>query len=125
MPGVEISVTWANQTVHLVGLQIDEANPDLLAGLAKTRSGRDARGREIAAQLEAAGIPAELDLRNEKIGFKVREHSRAKVPQIWVIGEKEADEQLVAIRTLGSQATDTTSLDAAVTALANATRLPI
>jgi len=55
----------------------------------------------------------------------VREHSRAKVPQIWVIGEKEADEQLVAIRTLGSQATDTTSLDAAITALANATRLPI
>jgi predicted metal-dependent phosphoesterase TrpH len=55
--GVEISVTWANQTVHLVGLQIDEDNPDLLAGLAKTRSGRDARGREIAAQLEEAGIP--------------------------------------------------------------------
>jgi predicted metal-dependent phosphoesterase TrpH len=57
VPGVEISVTWANQTVHVVGLQIDEDNPELLAGLAKTRSGRDARGREIAAQLEEAGIP--------------------------------------------------------------------
>ena len=56
VPGVEISVTWANQTVHVVGLQIDEDNPELLAGLAKTRHGRDARGREIAAQLEAAGI---------------------------------------------------------------------
>jgi predicted metal-dependent phosphoesterase TrpH len=55
--GVEISVTWANQTIHVVGLQIDEDNPDLLAGLSKTRSGRDARGREIAAQLEEAGIP--------------------------------------------------------------------
>ncbi|WP_305823774.1 3',5'-nucleoside bisphosphate phosphatase [Massilia brevitalea] len=55
--GVEISVTWANQTVHLVGLQVDEDNPDLLAGLAATRQGRDARGREIAAQLEQAGIP--------------------------------------------------------------------
>jgi len=85
----------------------------------------DDYARSVKEKLEAAGIPAELDLRNEKIGFKVREHSRAKVPQIWVIGEKEADEQLVAIRTLGSQATDTTSLDAAVTALANATRLPI
>jgi threonyl-tRNA synthetase len=85
----------------------------------------DDYARSVKERLEAAGIPAELDLRNEKIGFKVREHSRAKVPQIWVIGEKEADEQLVAIRTLGSQATDTTSLDAAVTALANATRLPI
>ena len=57
VPGVEISVTWANQTVHLVGLQIDEDNPELLAGLAKTRHGRDARGREIAAQLDTAGIP--------------------------------------------------------------------
>jgi hypothetical protein len=57
VPGVEISVTWANQTVHVVGLQIDEDNPDLLAGLAKTRGGRDARGREIAAQLDEAGIP--------------------------------------------------------------------
>jgi predicted metal-dependent phosphoesterase TrpH len=57
VPGVEISVTWANQTIHLVGLQVDEDNPDLLAGLAKTRSGRDARGREIATQLEEAGIP--------------------------------------------------------------------
>lgn len=55
--GVEISVTWANQTVHLVGLHVDEDNPELLAGLAATRQGRDARGREIAAQLEAAGIP--------------------------------------------------------------------
>ena len=57
VPGVEISVTWANQTVHLVGLHVDEDNPELLAGLAATRHGRDARGREIATQLEAAGIP--------------------------------------------------------------------
>ncbi|XYJ11768.1 3',5'-nucleoside bisphosphate phosphatase [Telluria sp. B2] len=57
VPGVEISVTWANQTVHLVGLHVDEDNPELLAGLVATRHGRDARGREIAAQLEAAGIP--------------------------------------------------------------------
>ncbi len=57
VPGVEISVTWANQTVHLVGLHVDEDNPELLAGRAATRHGRDARGREIAAQLEAAGIP--------------------------------------------------------------------
>ena len=85
----------------------------------------DDYARSVKERLEAAGIPAELDLRNEKIGFKVREHSRAKVPQIWVIGEKEAEEQQVALRRLGSQATDTVSLDAAVTALANATRLPI
>ena len=55
--GVEISTTWANETVHIVGLQVDEDNPGLVAGLAATRSGREARAREIAALLETAGIP--------------------------------------------------------------------
>ncbi|MFS2216549.1 3',5'-nucleoside bisphosphate phosphatase [Telluria sp. Tellsp104] len=57
VPGVEISVTWAGETVHLVGLQVDEDNATLVQGLAATRNGRDARGREIAAQLDQAGIP--------------------------------------------------------------------
>jgi len=55
--GVEISITWASQTVHIVGLRIDETHPVLLKGLAETRSGRDARAREISAQLARAGIP--------------------------------------------------------------------
>jgi predicted metal-dependent phosphoesterase TrpH len=55
--GVEISVTWGGETVHVVGLQVNEDEPALVQGLAATRSGRDARGREIAAQLERAGIP--------------------------------------------------------------------
>lgn len=55
--GVEISVTWANQTVHVVGLRVDEDHPGLLAGLAATRNGREQRAREMAAQLDAAGIP--------------------------------------------------------------------
>lgn len=54
--GVEISVTWSNQTVHIVGLQIDETNSTLVNGLAATRGGREARAREIAAQLEKIGI---------------------------------------------------------------------
>lgn len=57
VPGVEISVTWAGDTVHIVGLQIDPAFDGLVKGLAATRSGRDARGREIADQLAKAGIP--------------------------------------------------------------------
>jgi predicted metal-dependent phosphoesterase TrpH len=57
IPGVEISITWANQTVHIVGLRIDETNPVLIQGLGDTRSGRDARAREMAAQLARAGIP--------------------------------------------------------------------
>ena len=57
VPGVEISVTWAGETVHIVGLHVDEDNLELVQGLAATRGGRDARGREIAVQLEQAGIP--------------------------------------------------------------------
>ena len=57
VPGVEISITWAGQTVHIVGLQIDETNADLAQGLINTRSGRERRAHEMAAQLAAAGIP--------------------------------------------------------------------
>ncbi len=59
--GVEISITWAGKTVHIVGLNIDETHPVLLAGLESVRGGRVRRGREIAAQLEAAGIPGAFD----------------------------------------------------------------
>jgi predicted metal-dependent phosphoesterase TrpH len=55
--GVEISITWAGETVHIVGLQIDENNAALVQGLEDTRSGRDQRGREIARQLALVGIP--------------------------------------------------------------------
>jgi len=57
VPGVEISVTWGGETVHVVGLQVNEDEPVLTQGLAATRNGRDARGREIGTQLERAGIP--------------------------------------------------------------------
>jgi predicted metal-dependent phosphoesterase TrpH len=57
VPGVEISVTWGGETVHVVGLQVNEDEPALAQGLAATRNGRDARGREIGAQLARAGIP--------------------------------------------------------------------
>jgi 3',5'-nucleoside bisphosphate phosphatase len=55
--GVEISVTWALQTVHIVGLHFDETNEALQRGLAHTRSGRERRAREMAAQLAVAGVP--------------------------------------------------------------------
>ncbi|MFL9925671.1 PHP domain-containing protein [Herbaspirillum lusitanum] len=55
--GVEISITWAGQTVHIVGLRIDETNPALVQGLASTRNGRERRAREIGDQLATAGIP--------------------------------------------------------------------
>ncbi len=55
--GVEISVTWGGETVHIVGLGIDENDAGLLQGLAATRGGRAERAREMAQQLAAAGIP--------------------------------------------------------------------
>lgn len=61
VPGVEISVTWANQTVHIVGLQIDETNSQLANGLKDTRSGRERRARDMAAQLDQVGIPGAFE----------------------------------------------------------------
>lgn len=55
--GVEISVTWASTTVHIVGLRIDECNSILVNGLASTRDGREQRAREIGEQLALVGIP--------------------------------------------------------------------
>jgi len=65
-------------------------------------SDADAYAKTLVAELRAAGVRAEADLRNEKINYKVREHSLAKVPLLFVVGRREADEGMVAIRTLGS-----------------------
>ena len=65
-------------------------------------SDADGYAGEVVAKLKAAGIRVESDLRNEKINYKVREHSLAKVPHLLVVGMREAEEGKVAIRTLGS-----------------------
>lgn len=56
LPGVEISISWMGQTVHIVGLGFDPTNLDLQEGLRATRDGREQRARQMAAQLEAIGI---------------------------------------------------------------------
>lgn len=56
VPGVEISVSWGGETIHVVGLGIDRANAALVDGVTRTRSGREERARQMAAQLERAGI---------------------------------------------------------------------
>ncbi|MBW8783469.1 MAG: threonine--tRNA ligase [Novosphingobium sp.] len=66
-------------------------------------SDADAYAQAVAAELEAAGIRVESDLRNEKINYKVREHSLQKVPHLLVVGKREAEEGTVAIRTLGEE----------------------
>ena len=70
-----------------------------------------------AAALRKAGMRVEVDLRNEKVGYKVREHSLAKVPVIAVVGRREAEEGKVALRRLGSDGQQVLTLEEAVALL--------
>jgi threonyl-tRNA synthetase len=81
-------------------------------------SDADGYADEVAAALSAAGLRAETDKRNEKISYKVREHSVSKTPVILAIGQREVDERTVAMRRLGSKKQSVLALDAAVTQLA-------
>jgi threonyl-tRNA synthetase len=72
---------------------------------------------EVLAKLRAAGLRAEADVRNEKINYKVREHSLAKVPHLLVVGKREAEEGTVAVRTLGEQQQKVLSVDEAIALL--------
>jgi len=79
----------------------------------------DDYAKAVVAKLESRGIRVETDLRNEKINYKVREHSLAKVPLLLVVGKREADEGTVAIRRLGSdEHQKMMSVDEAVEAIA-------
>ena len=72
----------------------------------------------VIEKLKAAGLQPVLDVRNEKINYKVREHSHAKVPVLFVIGKREAEEGTVSIRRLGSKEQSVTSVDEAIEVLA-------
>ncbi|UVI39830.1 threonine--tRNA ligase [Qipengyuania spongiae] len=80
-------------------------------------SDADGYANEVERQLAAAGIRVESDLRNEKINYKVREHSLAKVPHLLVVGNREAEEGTVAVRTLGQQHQKVMSLAEAIAML--------
>lgn len=69
--------------------------------VATITSDADTYAEEVAKTLQKAGLRVEMDLRNEKINYKVREHSLAKVPLIAVVGKKEAEDKTVALRRLG------------------------
>jgi len=80
-------------------------------------SDADDYANEVQTRLKSAGIRVEADLRNEKINYKVREHSLQKVPHLLVVGKREAEEGTVAIRTLGEQHQRVMSLDEAIALL--------
>jgi threonyl-tRNA synthetase len=92
--------------------------------VATITSDADDYARRAAAKLRAAGLRVELDLRNEKINYKVREHSLAKVPVIAVVGRREAEEGKVALRRLGSDGQEIADLASAATALAREADAP-
>ena len=85
--------------------------------VATITSDADDYASEVAAKLKGAGLKVETDLRNEKINYKVREHSLTKVPVILVCGKREAEEQSVNMRRLGSRDQQSLSLDEAVSQL--------
>ncbi|MDQ6437190.1 threonine--tRNA ligase [Mesorhizobium sp. LHD-90] len=85
--------------------------------VATITSDADAYAEKVVARLKRAGLSAVADLRNEKINYKVREHSLAKVPVILVCGRREAEEDTVNMRRLGSRDQQSMSLEAAVSSL--------
>jgi threonyl-tRNA synthetase len=86
--------------------------------VATITSDADDYAASVVKRLKQAGLSAEADLRNEKINYKVREHSLAKVPVILVCGKREAEENTVNIRRLGSRDQQSLSLEEAVASLA-------
>ncbi len=79
----------------------------------------DDYAREVATACKAAGLRVGVDLRNEKINYKIREHSDAKVPAILVVGNREAEDRAVAVRRLGGKAQEVLALDEAIHRLQN------
>ena len=87
------------------------------AVIATITSDADDYGREVVIAARKLGLRADSDFRNEKINYKVREHSLAKVPVMLVVGKKEATERTVSIRRLGKDSQDVLPLDAALKSL--------
>ncbi len=110
---------------RFIGILIEHHAGNLPLWLAPTQakvltitSEADDYARDLVGRLKRAGISAEADLRNEKISYKVREHSVAKVPVLMAVGQREVDEQTVALRRLGSKQQTVMAVDAAIDALA-------
>ena len=116
---------------RFIGILIEHFAGRLPVWLAPTQavvativSDADGYASEVLAKLEAAGIRADADLRNEKINYKVREHSLAKVPHLLVVGKREAEEGTVAVRTLGEQHQKVMPVDEAIAMLREAATPP-
>ena len=93
--------------------------------VATITSDTDEYALEVKNELIKKGIRAGVDLRNEKIGYKIREHSTSKIPVIIAVGKKEAQEKTTSVRRIGSTETKTFALDEIVTSLYNESKSPV
>ncbi len=116
---------------RFIGILIEEHSGKLPMWLAPRQavvasivSDADDYVSEIVEKLKAAGVRAEADTRNEKINYKVREHSVSKVPLILAVGKKEVEDQTVTVRRLGEKHTKVEPVDALITALVKETTPP-
>jgi threonyl-tRNA synthetase len=96
----------------------------LQAIVATITSDADAYAVRVAEEIKRVGLRVETDLRNEKINYKVREHSHAKVPVVLVLGKQEAEKETVALRRLDGEKQEILALDEAVNRLASEAVFP-
>ena len=87
--------------------------------IATITSDADSYANKVYNDLKEKGLRIEKDLRNEKIGYKIREHSKSKVPVILVLGKKEAENKTVSVRRLGSEKNELCKIDDIVLSLYN------
>jgi threonyl-tRNA synthetase len=92
--------------------------------IATITSDADNFAQEAAAAMKRAGLRVELDLRNEKIGYKVREHALAKVPLLFAVGRREAENRSMSLRRIGSDAQESLALDEAIARVTQEAAVP-
>jgi len=92
--------------------------------VATVTNAADDYAKEVLTELRKAGLRAEIDLRNEKISYKVREHSHGKIPVIFAIGAREAEERTVSVRRLGSKNQNVAALETIISELVTEAKEP-
>jgi len=114
---------------RFIGILIEHYSGNLPLWLAPTQiviatitSDSDNYALEIDKLLKSKNLKVEVDLRNEKIGYKIREHSLAKIPLIYSVGEREKNNRTVSVRRLGSKKTESISIDEAINSVLNQIR---
>ena len=120
----ELAHRWLVFRASRTSLRPACGQPDHKRVVTTITSDADDYARQVRERLSAAGLRVEADLRNEKINYKVREHSVAKVPVIFVAGRREAEEGTISVRRLGSKERSVLALDEAMAQICNEARPP-